>query len=236
MNSEQVRPPLAAVRERVRTQLRERIATGVLRPGDRLVERQLAEDLGVSRAPVREAIRGLEADGLVVAQSPRRVVVRQFSRIDVEELFDVREALEGLAAEQACRRADPAALRHLKQAVAEGAQALAAGHIDEVAEANLRFHQEVVALAGNALLSSMLYQVEDRMRWLFRQNEDWDRLLQEHRRLYEAIASGDPERARANSIEHVRVNRALVLRLLFPDEPETGDIVVPPPETNSGSG
>jgi DNA-binding GntR family transcriptional regulator len=222
-NSEQVRPPLAAVRERVREQLRERIVTGVLRPGDRLVERELAEDLGVSRVPVREAIRSLEADGFVVVQSPRRMVVRQLSRVDVEELFDVREALEELATGLACQRADPPALRRLKRAVTEAARALAAGDISRAAEANVQFHQEIVTLAGNRLLLSMLQQLEDRLRWLFRQNEDWDRLLQEHRRLYEAIASGDPELARACSAEHVRVNRALALRLLFPDESGTGD-------------
>lgn len=221
MKSEQVRRPLAAVRERVREQLRERIATGVLRPGDRLVERDLAEDLGVSRVPVREAIRSLEADGFVVVQSPRRVVVRQLSRVDIEELFDVREALEVLATGLACQRVDPPALRRLKSAVTEAARALAAGNIAQTAEANLRFHQEIVTLAGNGLLLSMLHQLEDRLRWLFRQNEDWDRLLQEHRRLYEAIASGDPELARACAAEHVRVNRALALGLLFPDEPDT---------------
>ena len=223
MNSEQMRPPLAAVRERVREELRERIVTGVLRPGDRLVERDLAEDLGVSRVPVREAIRSLEADGFVVVQSPRRVVVRQLSRVDVEELFDVREALEVLATGLACQRVDPPALRRLKRAVTEAARALASGNINQAADANVRFHQEIVTLAGNGLLLSMLHQLEDRLRWLFRQNEDWDRLLHEHRRLYEAIASGDPELARACSVEHVRVNRALALRLLFPDEPGTGD-------------
>jgi len=223
VNSEQMRPPLAAVRERVREELRERIVTGVLRPGDRLVERDLAEDLGVSRVPVREAIRSLEADGFVVVQSPRRVVVRRLSRVDVEELFDVREALEVLATGLACQRVDPPALRRLKRAVTEAARALASGNINQAADANVRFHQEIVTLAGNGLLLSMLHQLEDRLRWLFRQNEDWDRLLHEHRRLYEAIASGDPERARACSVEHVRVNRALALRLLFPDEPGTGD-------------
>lgn len=223
MNSEQMRPPLAAVRERVREELRERIVTGVLRPGDRLVERDLAEDLGVSRVPVREAIRSLEADGFVVVQSPRRVVVRRLSRVDVEELFDVREALEVLATGLACQRVDPPALRRLKRAVTEAARALASGNINQAADANVRFHQEIVTLAGNGLLLSMLHQLEDRLRWLFRQNEDWDRLLHEHRRLYEAIASGDPERARACSVEHVRVNRALALRLLFPDESGTGD-------------
>jgi DNA-binding GntR family transcriptional regulator len=222
-DSQQVRPPLGAVRERVREQLRERIVTGVLRPGDRLVERDLAEDLGVSRVPVREAIRSLEADGFVVVQSPRRVVVRQLSRVDIEELFDVREALEVLATGLACQRADPPALRRLKRAVTEAARAIEAGDIAQAAEANIRFHQEIVTLAGNGLLLSMLHQLEDRLRWLFRQNEDWDRLLQEHRRLYDAIASGDPDLARACSAEHVRVNRALALRLLFPDESGTGD-------------
>jgi DNA-binding GntR family transcriptional regulator len=223
VNSEQVRPPLGAVRERVREQLRARIMTGVLRPGDRLVERDLAEDLGVSRVPVREAIRSLEADGFVVVQSPRRVVVRQLSRLEVEELFDVREALEMLATGLACRRADPLALRRLKRAVTEAARAIAAGNIAQAAEANVQFHQEIVTLAGNGLLVKMLHQLEDRLRWLFRQNEDWDRLLQEHRRLYDAIASGDPELARACAAEHVRVNRVLALRLLFPDESGTGD-------------
>jgi DNA-binding GntR family transcriptional regulator len=223
VNSEQVRPPLGAVRERVREQLRERIVTGVLRPGDRLVERELAEDLGVSRVPVREAIRSLEADGFVVVQSPRRVVVRQLSRVEVAELFDVREALEMLATGLACQRADPPALRRLERAVTEAARAVAAGDIAQAAEANVQFHQEIVTLAGNGLLLKMLHQLEDQLRWLFRQNEDWDRLLQEHRRLYDAIASGDPELARACAAEHVRVNRVLALRLLFPDESGTGD-------------
>lgn len=223
MSSEQVRSPLAAVRERVLEELRERIVSGVLRPGNRLVERELAKDLGVSRVPVREAIRSLEADGFVVAQSPRRVVVRQLSRVDVEELFDVREALEVFATGLACQRVDPPALRRLKCEVTDAARALAAGNVAQAAEANLRFHQEIVTLAGNGLLLSMLHQLEDRLRWLFRQNEDWHRLQEEHVRLYEAIASGDPERARACAAEHVRVNRALVLGLLFPDESCTGD-------------
>jgi DNA-binding GntR family transcriptional regulator len=78
------RQPLAAVRQRVREELRERIIDGTLKPGDRLVERDLAEDLGVSRVPVREAIRSLESEGFLVSQSPRRVEVRQLSKVDVE--------------------------------------------------------------------------------------------------------------------------------------------------------
>src|SRR3982074_2382705 len=144
VDSEQVRPPAGAVRERLREQVRERIVTGVLRPGDRLVERDLAEDFGVSRVPVREAIRSLEADGFVMVQSPRRVVVRRLSRVDVEELFDVREALEVLATGLACQRADPPALRRLKRAVTAAARALASGNITQAAEPNVHFQHEIV--------------------------------------------------------------------------------------------
>jgi DNA-binding GntR family transcriptional regulator len=206
---------LAATRQRVREELRERILTGRLRPGDRLVERELAEDLGVSRVPVREAIRSLEAEGFVVVQSPRRMVVRQLARVDVEELFDVREALEGLAAGLAATRAGKPELRRLDRVLADAARATARGDGARIAVLNTTFHDEIVTIAGNALLSTMLQPLEGRLRWLTSQNEHWSDLLDEHRRLYDAIASGDAERAKASAAEHVRVNREVTLRSLF---------------------
>ncbi|MDX3194697.1 GntR family transcriptional regulator [Streptomyces sp. MN03-5084-2B] len=213
------RQPLAATRQRVREELRERILTGRLRPGDRLVERELAEDLGVSRVPVREAIRSLEAEGFLVVQSPRRVVVRQLARVDVEELFDVREALEGLAAGLAASRAGAAELKGLDRILADAARATARGDAARITVLNSRFHDEIVAIAGNALLSTMLQPLEGRLRWLTSQNEHWAELLDEHRRLFEAIASGDADRAKASAVEHVRVNREVTLRSLFGEEP-----------------
>jgi DNA-binding GntR family transcriptional regulator len=218
VDTERVPKPLAAVRERVREQLREHIIAGRLRPGDRLVERDLAEQFGVSRVPVREAIRTLESEGLVVVESPRRMVVRKLSRIDVEELFDVREALEVLACGLAAQRAAQQDLRRLEWLLADTARATEAGRLSHVADCHVQFHEQIIALAGNGLLSTMLHPLESRLRWLFRQNEDWTRLLHEHERLLAAIASGDAERARACSLRHVRENRALALRLLFPDE------------------
>ncbi|WP_370965417.1 GntR family transcriptional regulator [Amycolatopsis sp. cg9] len=216
MTTASERQPLAATRQRVRDELRERILTGRLRPGDRLVERELAEDLGVSRVPVREAIRALEAEGFLVEQSARRIVVRQLARVDVEELFDVREALEGLAAGLAAARAGAAELKRLDRALADAARATARGDAARIAAFNSRFHDEIVAIAGNALLTTMLQPLEGRLRWLTSQNEHWTELLDEHRRLYEAIASGDAERAKASAVEHVRVNREVTLRALFP--------------------
>jgi DNA-binding GntR family transcriptional regulator len=217
----QATPPLAAVRERVLEQLRGHIVSGLLRPGDRLVERDLAVRFGVSRVPVREAISILQSEGFVVAESPRRVVVRKLSRTDVEELFDVREALEVLACALAARRAGEDDLRRLESLLADTAQAIEAGRLGRVADRSAEFHERIIALAGSGLLSSMIQPLENRLRWLFRQNEDWARLLREHQRLLAAIASGDPERARQCSLRHVRENRALAIRLLFgEDNPE----------------
>ncbi|MQA98665.1 MAG: GntR family transcriptional regulator, partial [Streptosporangiales bacterium] len=81
------------LREQICERLRDRIIAGELRPGHRLVERDLAEEFGVSRVPVGEAIRILISEGFLEALSPRRIVVRQLSRRDVVQLFDVREAL-----------------------------------------------------------------------------------------------------------------------------------------------
>jgi DNA-binding GntR family transcriptional regulator len=212
------RQPLAAVRQRVRDELRERILSGRLQPGDRLVERDLAEDLGVSRIPVREAIRSLESEGFVVVRSPRRVVVRELSRVDVAELFDVREALEVLAAGLAADRADRAGLRKLERLLAQAERAISDGRASKITEVNNRFHEEIIALAGNGLLATMIQPLQGRLHWLTRQNEHWSDLLAEHRRLYDAIASGDAERARSCAGEHVRVNRAVTLDQLFGDD------------------
>lgn len=209
--------PLAVVRERVVAQLRERIVTGRLKPGDRLVERDLAADLGVSRLPVREAIRALHAEGFLESPSPRRVLVRQLSRVDVEELFDIREALEVLACGLAAERAGADGLAKLHKCLAAASKATASGQGSRITEANNRFHAEILVLAGHQLLSSLMRPVEGRLAWLTSQNEHWDDLLSEHERLYEAIASGDAERARACALGHVRVNRDVTLRTLFPE-------------------
>lgn len=218
MAEEGQRQPLAATRQRVRDELRERILAGRLKPGDRLVERELAEDLGVSRVPVREAIRSLEAEGFLAVQSPRRIVVRQLARTDVEELFDVREALEGLAAGLAAERAGKAELRALERLLTDAARATESGDPARITQLNTRFHDQIVALAGNGLLHEILRPLEGRLRWLTSQNEHWGELLDEHRRLYDAIASGDADRARAHAVEHVRVNREVTLKTLFPED------------------
>ena len=212
--------PLGAVRERVLATLRQDIIAGRLRPGDRLVERELAERFGVSRVPVREAIRALVAEGFVLFESARRTVVRRLTPTDVKELFELREALEVYAAGLAATRATPQSLAELRELLAIAAEATRSDDAEAITDVNTRFHDRILALAGNSLLISVMEPVDGRLRWLTRQNVEWPQLLTEHQELYEAIASGDPNRARAHALSHVQANYRSTVRHLFGDAEE----------------
>ncbi|MFJ2885830.1 GntR family transcriptional regulator [Streptomyces sp. NPDC087305] len=209
--------PLGAVRERVLANLRQEIIAGRLGPGDRLVERELAERFGVSRVPVREAIRALVAEGFVHFETPRRAVVRPLTPNDVQELFELREALEVYAAGLAASRATPEELAGVAELLDRAAAATEAGDAEVITDINSRLHDSIVTMAGNTLLTAALEPVEGRLRWMTRRNEEWPQLLVEHRELYEAIASGDPDRARAHALAHVRTNYRSTVRHLFGD-------------------
>lgn len=213
--------PLGAVRERVLGELRQEIIAGRLRPGDRLVERDLAERFGVSRVPVREAIRALVAEGFVHFETPRRTVVRRLTPTDVAELFELREALEVYAAGLAASRATPQDLAEVEELLDRAATATRAGDAEMITDINSRLHDRIVAMARNSLLIAALEPVAGRLRWLTRRNEEWPQLLVEHRELYEAIASGDPARARAHALAHVQTNYRSTVRQLFADGEET---------------
>lgn len=207
--------PLGAIRERVLAGLRQEIISGTLRPGDRLVERELADRFGVSRVPVREAIRALVTEGFVHFETPRRALVRRLTRDDVRELFELREALEVYAAGLAAARATPEDLAETEKLLASAAAATEAGDAEAITDINSRLHDRIMAMAGNGLLTEALEPVAGRLRWMTRRNEEWPHLLVEHRELYEAIASGDPERARAQALVHVRTNYRSTVRHLF---------------------
>ncbi|MGH4032023.1 GntR family transcriptional regulator [Actinomycetota bacterium Odt1-20B] len=210
--------PLGAVRERVLATLRQEIISGRLHPGDRLVERELADRFGVSRVPVREAIRALLAEGFVTFETPRRAVVRTLTRTDVAELFELREALEVYAAGRAAERGTRDDVARLEELLDAAARATDSGEAEAITDINTRFHDHVLAMAGNGLLISVMEPVDGRLRWLTRQNEEWRHLLTEHRSLYEAVASGDADRARDIALAHVRTNYRSTVRHLFGDD------------------
>ena len=191
------------LREAVRDTLRSRIFEGHYAPGTRLVERDLAAEFNVSRLPIREALRMLRQEGLIRDRASRGSEVAGLSAKDVEDLFDVRESLEVLACRLAASRATEEDLKRLSGLLDDAERFLAKGSILEAHRANSEFHDAITAIANNNFLRSALEPLQGRMHWLFRHVSDLPELIQEHRELYAAIASGDPERAATQSASHI---------------------------------
>ncbi|WP_018762921.1 GntR family transcriptional regulator [Arthrobacter sp. 135MFCol5.1] len=201
------------LRETVRDTLRTRIFEGHYAPGTRLVERDLAAEFSVSRLPVREALRMLRQEGLISDRGARGAEVSSLSPKDVEDLFDVRQSLEVLACRLAARRATAEDLAYLKGLLDNAEAFLAKGAVMEAHRSNSEFHDAITGIADNNFLKSALEPLQGRMHWLFRHVSDLPELIREHRELYAAIASGDPDRAAAQSASHIGKYREQ-----FPDD------------------
>lgn len=191
------------LREVIRDTLRSRIFEGHYAPGTRLIERDLASEFNVSRLPVREALRMLAQEGLLAERASRGSVVAGLSEKDVDDLFDVRLSLEVLACRLAAQRARPEDIERLEALLDRATDALARGSINEAHRENSEFHDEVTRIADNGFLRTALEPLQGRMHWLFRHVTDLPELVQEHRDLLAAIASGDPERAAEQSAHHI---------------------------------
>src|SRR5436190_3117591 len=136
--------------ETVAEQLREAIIAGELRPGDKLLETELADEFGVSRGPIREALRELSREGLVVDLPRRGTVVSTATLGDLIEVYDVRESLETFAAAQGIGRATPADLTSLRNHFSVMSRlwhSRSAAHADRM-NADLEFHREILRIAG----------------------------------------------------------------------------------------
>lgn len=188
------------------------ISSGELGPGSRLVEDRLAERLGVSRNPVREAIRLLEATGLVVVQPRRGAYVSTPDVDDLLALLEVRVQLEGYAAELAAARASTEDLDELDAVIASGRSATEAGDLVEASEHHRRFHEVVERVAGNRHVSSAVEPLRLRTEMIFSLlHDDMGQLSwAEHQAIADAIRSGDEAAARACMARHLRrVGRSL---------------------------
>ncbi|QMU96902.1 GntR family transcriptional regulator [Microbacterium esteraromaticum] len=206
------------MRDIVAEEIRAQIFDGRLGEGERLVERELAEQFGVSRHPVREALRVLQREGLVDSLRSRGLVVSALNRQQVIDLYAIREALESLATREAAKRIAAGAPSTLAETIAEARAAVDAGDIEAAHEANARFHDELVALSGNASLEQMLAPVLGRLHWLFRQVADVSYVVDDHARIADAVIAGDAEWASALAKAHVLAYRAHTMKLLFGED------------------
>ena len=187
--------------------LREQILSGGLKRGTHLVEAKLAGKLGVSRGTVREAFKSLVAEGLIEEEPRRGAFVVTLSRTDVREIYDVRAAIEGLAAELLVAQRDAPSLARLTATIDEIRAAARTGDLRAIRSADLRFHERMCALSGNRRLHQVFLRHVPALQTLLVFDElpyaSLDAIADQHQALLDAIGSGDAALAARRVRKHV---------------------------------
>ena len=199
--------------------LRQAILRGELKPGERLMEIHLAQKLGVSRTPVREAIHKLELEGLALMIPRKGAVVAEITLRDLEEVLEVRMALEELAVRSACRRINKEQLKELWNLTVEFKQALSSGaDVSVYAEADVAFHDAIYAATGNSRLVQMLSNLREQM-YRYRMEYLKDRgahskLAKEHEEILAALEKRDEAAAVSIMRQHVEQQKEHIAQQL----------------------
>ena len=183
------------------------ILSGELAVGAKLNEADVAEMLGVSRGPVREAFRALEAAGLVRLEKNRGVFVRQIGVAEADEIYELRAVLDEFAGRRASEQAGALDVADLRSRVDRMERAIAAGDLDAYHQANLAFHDRVIELAGNAKLAALYRRLVNELSLYRRTTLEGEgnstRSLSEHRAIVDCIASGQASAAGRLLRDHV---------------------------------
>jgi DNA-binding GntR family transcriptional regulator len=190
-------------------ELRARIVDGRLEPGSRLVPGMLATEFGVSRGPVRAALQQLAAEGLVVVAPRRGAMVAQVSMKEALDCYDVRAAIEGVAAQRAAENATDEQLEALESVIVEARHAIALSQWHVLAELNNRFHHLLAEASDNGEIVALMRHYAVRIAWIFSQSAEergamaWD----EHELIVEAVRRRDPIAASRVSQAHISASR-----------------------------
>ncbi|MBP3758773.1 MAG: GntR family transcriptional regulator [Firmicutes bacterium] len=195
------------LREIVYEELKRQIMVGEIAPGTRMMEVELAEEMGVSRTPVREAIRKLEKEGLVTIEPRRGAYASDISAKDMVDILEVRQDLEGMAAGIAAQKITDEGRIELENIARKYKESVDREDIEEIIKNDEAFHKYIVSLSGNKTLIKMVSQVQElalRFRYIY--YEDFSRFKNqpsEHQAIVDAIAGGDVAGARKYAEEHL---------------------------------
>jgi DNA-binding GntR family transcriptional regulator len=195
----------------VKDVLYEAILSGVLAPGERLMVDELAQHFGVSKIPVREALKALEASGWVQIRPRRGTFVRPLSAQELRQVFELRRVLEPYCARMAAVRRTEAQLKELGALVKEGMRAIREGDVPRTTAANSRFHSIVAEAVGNELISQQVEAMEARMRRYFTAVEWRQRSesMAQHAAIFEAIRDHDGRAAEKATLAHLAHTEAI---------------------------
>ena len=190
--------------------IRDRVISGEFRPGARLTEDDLAQQYGVSRIPIREALRALAADGFVVVKPNTGTYVGEISPDDASDLLEIRAALEPLAAGRAAVRCHAEQLLYLDNIVDRGEAAIADDELVALPALNNEFHLAVARTSGSASLERLIDQLQCKIAWVYsvelprRATDSWA----EHRLIVKTLAGRDADAATAVMRDHIRAAEA----------------------------
>ena len=203
------------LREVVCETLRDAVRRGILQPGERLMEIQLAEDLGVSRTPVREAIRKLEMEGYVIMMPRRGTYVADLSIRDINEVFEIRTSLESLASGLAAERINEDELEKLQRLLVEIGAYIKSGDMESIVRTDTEFHDLLYQASRNTRLVGIISNLREQLtRFRTTSMSFPGRLkatLEEHRKIVEAIAQGDEKAARKAAEHHMEKSEQTLL-------------------------
>lgn len=195
------------LREEVFYTIREAILKGNLKPGTRLKEIALANEMGVSRTPVRDAIRKLEQEGLVVIEPNRGACVSEIARQELNDVLELRRGLEELAIRKACERITEEELKNLELAAEEFSSLVSDRDLKELAEADVHFHDVIYRASHNRRLVQLLNNLREQMyrfRMEYLKDEKSGNILDaEHHAILEAVRSRDAELAATAICRHI---------------------------------
>lgn len=204
------------LREIVYEQLKLQILTGKITPGTRMMEVELAEEMGVSRTPVREAIRKLEKEGMVTIEPRRGAYASDISVKDMVDILEVRQDLEGLAAFLAAGKVSDEEFEELIKITQGYSDAIKNSDTESMIRFDEKFHKHVVACTGNKTLIQLSEIVQDlalRFRYLYYDDfSRYENMPVEHMEIIEAIKSGDGASAREIADRHVKQLKEFVVK------------------------
>jgi DNA-binding GntR family transcriptional regulator len=211
-----------SLRTKIYNRLKNAILDGVYKPGESLIEMKLAKELGVSRTPIREAIRQLELEGLVTSIPNKGVIVEGVTPQDVEDIYTIRKMIEGLAARWAAEKISDEQLKELKDTLDLMEFFTQKGNVEKLSELDSRFHDIIFRASNSRPLESVLtsfYHFIQRARLVsVKARGRAAYSLKEHRSIYEALEAHDPDAAEKAIINHVGSARANLLPYLEKQE------------------
>ncbi len=210
------------LRDVVFENIRSAIMEGTLKPGERLMEIQLAEQLGVSRTPVREAIRKLELEGLVIMLPRKGAYVASISKKDLVDILEVRIGLEGLAAYYSAERITEEGLKKIEKISEELKEYVCKNDIENILKKDEEFHNCIFESTGNARLKSMMFSVwETVYRFRLKYMSDYNsavNIVEEHNKIIEALKKGNADLAEKLAKEHIEKAEQFMIEELMQDD------------------